>query len=205
MHHQSTSAAQPYTTTHHATLTREAYQTHPGLYVRDCDTILQRLEQRVERFVRRFKTSPPIEQAVRFVCQEAERHAITERILVEHGRLIHKSIHLSVWTSAVDLAVEHGDLFSEISFEIFKRAHSLNRAGTAKLSTRIYSLAKKHCWFAHNSKNRRRHRLNREQSLIVCGYGVETVSDRERAALKADAKADMVWDSGYSECGLSVN
>lgn len=202
MNASSTTEHQPYTTAHHETLTNEAYQSHPNLFVHDCDRILHRLELCVQRFKQRFRAAPLVEQATRFVRHEAERHKITERILSEHSRVIHSAIHKNMWVSVVDLAVEHGDLFSEIAFEIHKRAHSLNRAGTAKLSTRLYALASTHVWLRYNSPNRRRWRLN--ESASEWDYGVTIQTDEERAALKADEKADAVWDAGYAEAGLSA-
>ena len=199
----STAEHQPYTATHHATLTNAAYQSHPSMYGHDCDRILQKLERCIHRFEQRFHVAPPLEQATRFVQRKAERHAITETILAEHSRVIHSAIHQSVWTSVVDLAVEHGDLFNEVALLIFKNAHSLNRKGKAKLSTRLYALASTHVWVRYNSRNRRRHRLN--EQCHEDHYGVAIIRTEELAALKAEAKADMVWDCGYSECGLSVD
>lgn len=176
---------------------------HPGLFVFDCDRILNRLERGVQRFFRRFKVALPLEQAVRFVRRETERHAITERILNEHGLIIHAAIHKNMWVSVEDRAIEHGDLFNEVALLIFKNAHSLNRKGRAKQSTRLYAMTATHVWQRYNSPNRRRHRLN--EQCHEDHYGVAIIRTEELAALKAEAKADMVWDCGYSECGLSVD
>lgn len=149
---------------------------------------------------------PPVEAdfmvwARRFVSREASRYEITARILAEYKDLIHKAIHESMWTSAIDLAVEHQDVYWEVVFLIFQRAHSLDRKGTAKLSTRLYELVKKHVYQYHNKKNdQRRKSVQRRWNEIGC----ERFSDDELAAMRAAEADEGVYDPGYSEAGLSL-
>lgn len=149
---------------------------------------------------------PPVESdflkwARRFVAKEAARYEITGRILAEHSNLIHDAIHKNMWTSAIDRAVEHDDVFWEVVYLIFHRAHSLDAQGKAKLSTRLYSLVEKHCYLYYNSKNaKRRKSVQRQFNEIGC----ECLSDDELAAMRASEVDDAAWNPGYSEVGLSM-
>jgi hypothetical protein len=149
---------------------------------------------------------PPIEPdfmkwARRFVSKEAARYEITGRLLAEHEDLIHKAISESLWTSAVDRAVEHQDIYWEIVFLIFQRAHSLDRPGKAKVSTRLWALVEKHVYLYHNKRTHQRRKLVQlRKNELQC----EHFSDEELAAMRAEEAGDAAWDPGYAEAGLSM-
>lgn len=149
---------------------------------------------------------PPVEAdfmkwARRFVSKEAARYEITGRILAEYEDVIHKAIHECRWTSAVDLAMEHQDIYWEVVYLIFQRAHSLNRPGPAKLSSRLYALVKKHIYLYHNKPNRKRRALVQlHQGELQC----EHFSKEELAAMRAAEIDDAPYDPGYHEAGLSL-
>jgi hypothetical protein len=149
---------------------------------------------------------PPVEAdfmkwARRFVSKEAARYEITGRILSEYEDVMHKAIHECRWTSAVDLAIEHQDIFWEIVFLIFQRAHSLDRKGKAKLSTRLHALVKKHVYLYHNKKNDQRRKLVQlRRNELRC----EHFSDEELDAMRAAVTEDTPYDPGYADAGLSM-
>jgi hypothetical protein len=170
---------------HQATLTAAMYSSHPNLYVFDIDRILNRLRASLYKY-----KGSPIEEsffrwAKRWVMKEAQRHRITETILHEHSRIIHAAINECLWASAEDCATQHQDVFWEIANLIFSKAHVLNKRGNAKMSTRIYGLVKRHCWFYHNSRNQRR--LNSVTKHLSLGGELkcEVMSAEELAAERA--------------------
>ena len=188
-------------TNHYNILTASAYETYPQLLVMDADIIMELLSAKLSRYKGPSSDEAFLKWATRFVRKEAARYAITARILSEQNRVIHKAINTHTWTSAVDRSVEHKDLYWEIALLIFQRAHSLNQRGTAKLSTRITALVKKHVYLYHNSRNQRRLRLVQEHvqqgGVIEC----EMLSPEEIASMQPQAPT---YDAGYSECGLSA-
>lgn len=165
------------------------------------DTIIGKLFDNLHRY-----GGPPVEAAFltwarRFVSKEAARYEITGRILAEYETLIHKAIHECLWESSVDLAVEHQDVYWEIVFLVFHRAHSLDRPGSAKLPTRLWSLVKKHVYLYHNKKNDQRRKLVQlRRNELRC----EHFSEEELAVMRAAEADDAAWDPGYAEAGLSI-
>lgn len=183
------------------TLRDASYEQYRELLVWDCDKILAGLSDQFHKY-----KGPPTavafeKWAVRQVKRESLRYKLTYNILAEHSRLIHKAIHQSLWSSATDAAIQHSDIFQEISALIFCKAHALNRRGTAKLTTRLFSLVETHCRLYHNKKNARRKALI--QSRIADGLPVcrEQLSEAELAAMRPEASA---YDPGYVEAGLSL-
>lgn len=187
--------------TNYSALQDVAYTTYPGLLVFDAEKIITLLGKRLGRY-----TGPPIEApfmkwAIRFVGDEALRYKIATQILAEQYGVIRAAIHEYLWTSAVNLSVEHQDVYWEIAELIFQRAHSLNRRGKAKLSTRVTALVKKHCYMYHNSKNARRRKLLKARLTIDEPILCERLSDEEIASISPKD----IYDPGYSEAGLSIS
>jgi hypothetical protein len=186
---------------HYSTLTAAAYEAYPHLLVMDADRIMELLHAKLSKYTGPSSDEPFLRWATRFVRKESERYAITAQILLEQNRVIHGAINTHTWTSAVDRSVEHDDLYWEIALLIFQRAHSLNRKGTAKLSTRITALVKKHIYLYYNSKNQRRLRLVTEHVQEGGSIDCEMLSPEEIASTQPQA---LEYDAGYSECGLSA-
>ncbi|WP_433965983.1 hypothetical protein [Tunturiibacter gelidiferens] len=171
---------------HQATLTAAMYKAHRDLYTFDVDHILNRLRANLYKYEGPSTDEPFVRWARRWVMKEAQRHRITEAILHEHSRIIHGAINDNLWmTSVEDRATQHHDVFWEITNLIFSKAHALNKSGTAKLSTRVYALVKRHCWFYHNTRNQRR--LNSLTKHLNQGGELkcEVMSDEELAAERA--------------------
>jgi hypothetical protein len=94
--------------------------------------------------------------ANRWVAREAARYTFLTVVITEHSGMIYAAIKDHLWTTAEDLATEPQDIFSEVLMLVFNKAHVLSKKGSAKLSTRLYALTKKHVYLYHNSKNKRR-------------------------------------------------
>jgi hypothetical protein len=178
-----------------------AYAAYPDLLVFDAEKIIVQLSKKLNRY-----TGPPLEPlfmkwACRFMIHEAERYKFASQILVEQADVIHAAIHNSLWTSAVDLAVEHQDIYWQVVELIFDRAHSLNRRGTAKLSTRVTGLVKKHIYFYFNSRNAGRKKKVAKGLALDMPIQCERLSDEEIASIRLKD----LYDPGYSEVGLSIS
>jgi hypothetical protein len=189
--------------TNYSNLQSVAYEAYPHLMVFDADKIMTLLAERLHKFKGSLDDNGVSFEkwATRWVSKEAQRYKILAEILAEHSGIIHKSIQDNLWTSVQDRSVEHNDVFAGVMVLVFARAHSLKRRGRAKLTTRLYSLTKKHCWLKHNSRNKR-HRNGVQRHLEQGGElgGCEVMSAAEIASLKAFE----VYDPGYGEIGLSI-
>lgn len=168
--------------TNSQSLKDEAYRAYPNLNFLDCEKVIAALAKRLNRYAGPPEQPAFLKWAIRFVSKETQRYRILAEILAEHSPLIHKAIHECLWTSAEDLAIEHSDIYWEVIFLIFQRAHSLAKKSKAKLSTRLWSLVKKHIFFYYNPKRARRLRCMRRKPTIAC----EHLSEAEIAALQAE-------------------
>jgi hypothetical protein len=124
--------------------------------------------------------------ANRIAAKETSRYRLLALATTEYASVIHKAIHDHLWLSTVmDCGVGHDDVFNEVLWLIFQKAPALSRKGTAKLSTRLYALTKKHVFLYHNSKNTKRLKAVTKH-LERCGeFGVEVMSEAELAAERA--------------------
>lgn len=146
----------------HAALIGAAYESHPQLWTEDADRLMMALSRRLHRFGGPTDSAAFVRWAERFVRKEADRYRITGEILHQHHSVIRDTIRKSLWTSAVDLAVEVEDIADEVAILIFERAHSLKKPGKAKLRTRVIALVRKHVYLYHNAPNANRLRIVRE-------------------------------------------
>jgi hypothetical protein len=189
-----------YIIANYLTLTDAAHDaTKCKLFFTTPEAIISSLSGNFHRYGGPLEEQPFMAWATRFASREAQRYEITGRILTEYEALIYDAIRQSLWTSAQDWSVEPQDVFWEITLLIFQKAHSLDKPGSAKLSTRIYGLVKRHCYLFHNARNtRRRNAVLRNRTSIDC----EFLSDEELAAMKRSS--GKPYDPGYSECGFSL-
>jgi hypothetical protein len=134
--------------------------------------------------------------ATKIVTKEAARYSIATEIITKNGFYIRTAIRRAFAPShlnrAEDWAVEEDDVFWEVVQLIFQNAHSLHNPGKAKLTTRLWALAKRHVGLYHTSKSNRRHRLNRLRVEQGLPYGLplrEVVPEAERAALSNNVAA----------------
>lgn len=190
--------------TNYSTLTTTAYEAYSGLLVFDCDRILETLATRLPRYKGPSTDEAFLKWATRFVMKEAGRYRFLAMVVTDYSRVIYKAIYENLWVDSVEnCAVGHDDVFAEVLVLVFNMAHSLNRKSPtgAKLSTRLYGLAKKHTHDYHNKKN-----IGRQNALKKrIERGLPPMKDVEvlSAAELASMKADSTWDAGYGEVGLS--
>lgn len=183
------------------------YETYPHLMFSDAETTLRVLAERVQKYNGKPDGAAFMKWASKFVSKEAKRYEITERILRQYRSAIFSTIHLNMWTSAMDRSVTADDLFLGIALYIFEDAHSFDRpgyskedGGNVKLLTRLCSLAKTHTYLYYNSpQTTRKRRVEKNFAKGKFIQECEVLSPAEIAAMKPQPEA---YDSGYSEIGL---
>ena len=117
--------------------------------------------------------------------RDAKRREIVNLALTTHKRLIYSAILNQVKNSFVqDYSTDKDDLFSEVLGLAWDLADEFEKEGKAKLSTRLYQLARKHAYF-RLKKARNRHRLVTENIDKIREGGAATFSDDELASIRA--------------------
>jgi len=171
--------------THYSTLTATAYEAHSELLVFDAYRVMELLSAKLNRYTGPSSDEPFLKWATRFVRKESERYKITATILSKYRRVIDSAIWKYRQTAAAfELYIEHEDVFQEIAALIFEKAHSLNKKGRAKLSTRLTALVKKHCYFYHVSKFNRRHSIL--TAVAPTDFGIEIMTKQELESQRFD-------------------
>jgi hypothetical protein len=179
-----------------STLSEVIYGSYDQLLVWDHDRILELLRQRLSLYRGTLDDGGEafVKWESKFLRREGLRYKITARIMSENSDIIHAAIHDSLaGYVAEDCSVAHDDIVAEIRWLIFTLAFPLTKPGTSKregdppaaLSTRIYSLTRKHVWFYHIAKRERRLKLTQDGIKQGRGFYVETFSDLELNAMKA--------------------
>jgi hypothetical protein len=178
-----------------------AYESYADLDASQCYHVLEALAALLHKY-KGPSTDVAFEKwAKRTVVKEASRYKLLALATTEYASLIHKAIHENLWTTAMDCGVGHDDIFNEVLWLIFQKAPALSKKGTAKLSTRLYALTKKHVYLYHNSRNKKRLAAVTRRIEKDGDFSVEVLSDAELAAMKKDAAG---YDPGYREAGLSL-
>jgi uncharacterized protein YcfL len=162
-----------------------AYAAYPDLMVFDAEKIILQLGKKMNRYTGPPTEAPFMKWATRFMTKEAKRYAIAASLLSEYGILIRTTIRKEIDRPIRDYSVDVNSVYPEVALLIFDRAPSLAKRGTAKTSTRIVSLIKKHVHLYYHSYWYRRHKLNTERVQSGQGYGVETMSEEELKAERA--------------------
>lgn len=144
-------------------LNEAIYEAHPSkqLLATDTEAILQTLAEQLAQYTGPIEPQPFLRWAIGFVTGEAASYKTVTDILSEHGSLIKRTIRSELWRfTRLDIGVSGPeDIFQEISTLIFEKTPSLNRRGTARLTTRLVSLVKRHVYFYHNKPNWERLKL----------------------------------------------
>jgi hypothetical protein len=131
----------------------------------------------------------PVQQstAAQNANEEARKISDYSRVVSENERIIYSAIIQTLDKSQyVDYSVTPDDIFSEVAFLIYQRLDSLLRVGSAKLSTRLFALARRHVYFYYIKPhiirvNAVTRRLDKGQDFD----GVECLSDVELASIRA--------------------
>jgi hypothetical protein len=136
-------------------------------------------------------------RATKLVVKEAHRTAAFYNLIAEHGSLIKSAIRRTLFQSGyIEHSIEIEDVFQEVSLLLYQYTDALLKPGTAKLSTRIYELARLHVLGYHVEKGRNRLRIVEARMYERGGFcGPETLSRMELASMRAE----MDDESGYGE------
>lgn len=181
-----------------AALTAAVFDTYPDALYSLPETIVSALILNLgEEYGGPVEQEPFLGWALSWVQREAERHRFTLMVYSEYALVIHAAIHKYRWRSFEDCGITHDDLFAEIILLVFKKAHELSRPGTAKLTTRLTSLVRKHLYF-RDKKSARHQRLVRERVDEI--PDAIRLSDEEIASMQPDPE---IYEPGYSECALN--
>lgn len=155
----------------YGTLVGAAYESYPGLLFSDPEKIVASLNRSLVHYTGPMDDESFLGWACEWVAKETKRYEFLAYVLKEHSRTIRSAIRGSQWTSILDAATDEDDIFAEVMALVFLKAHALRRKGTAKLSSRLTALAKKHVAYYHNHPNKRRSDLVlRYPSSFVCEH-----------------------------------
>jgi hypothetical protein len=150
-----TTALKQFYASNFGTLKAAAHESQKLLFY-ETDAAVAALSRNLNKYKGPLDERSFLKWANRWVAMEAARYPFLTMVMTEHSRVIYAAIKDNLWTSAEDRAVEYQDVYSEVLMLVFNKAHVLCKKGSAKLSTRLYELTKKHVYLYHNSKNKRR-------------------------------------------------
>ncbi len=169
-------------------LQASAYVAYPNLMVFDCDQILSTVADRLQHYDEEVSSTAFLKWAGELVMREAKRFRLTSEILTEHESMIRSAIRRAMLSAAVDAAVDENDLFAEVAMLIFEKANELNAPGSAKQSSRVFALARRHTLSYHTRKTANRLRILEQRPELLEMSGCETLSKLE---IEADRAAEM--------------
>jgi hypothetical protein len=166
-----TSTLQKFYASNFGALKAAAHESQKLLFY-EADAAVAALSRNLNKYKGPLNEESFLKWANRWVAREAARYPFLTMVMTEHSGMIYAAIRDNLWTSAEDRAVEYQDVYSEVLMLVFNKAHVLCKKGSAKLSTRLYELTKKHVYLYHNSKNKRRFeavskRLQRGGSIVA--------------------------------------
>lgn len=142
-------------------LSEAAYTAHPALLAWDCDKILDDLARRVPAC--RCRSRDTFLRWCRgFVRRRAQQIRDLEALLTEYRRVIYSAILKANNSKSEDCAIDADDVFSEVAALLCNKMDDLQKEGIAKLSTRLYGLARRHTLSYHTTKRNRRLKLTTE-------------------------------------------
>lgn len=176
----------------YAALRDSIYAEYPGCLFTDAERILESCASLVASH-----QGPPdslLAKLEKHVKKEAQALSWYYTAITQNERIIRAAINRSLYTSSVDRAATPDDVFNEVLFLIYGKRHKLMKAGSAKLSTRLFSLAETHCYLYYSSKAKKRHEAVKKH-LAHGGIleDCEVLSPDELADMRAAESED--WDA----------
>lgn len=160
-----------------STLSKALQDDYMDLLVPDRDRILERVEASLDSYGGELTAAEFNEWACNFVRGETKNHRFLNEVLAEHTRIIFAGIRSALGGSSEDLSVEQCDLFNEVVMLAFKMAPALSKPGPAKLSSRLYALARLHVLSYHTTKRNNRLRLVTERASEISAEHVTTSAE----------------------------
>jgi hypothetical protein len=161
------------------------FDSEPNLNFSDGSQVLRLLADSLTQYRGKAEPSAFVLWSTRFVQREARRFVLTEWILLTQRKLIKFTIYSAMKSTCQDRAIEDQDIESECALLVFRYALRLSKPGTAKLSTRLRALVKRHCGFALKKRKRRLEIVTTYETTIGA-HGCETLSPDELAEIRAD-------------------
>jgi hypothetical protein len=160
------------------------YSTYPTMLYFDAERTLEKLSLRLHRFICD-SDSDFLRLAECYSRNVAAHLKRFYTMISEHSRLIYSAIERSLYGEPEDRAIEVEDIHREVSLLMFPIVNSLLGQGTAKLSTRIFALTRKHAYFYHVAPRRTRKAVVEQRIHAVGDLGVETLTEMELADIRA--------------------
>jgi hypothetical protein len=177
-----------------------AYAVYPSMPHMDTERILGKLADRLNRFIvddgADFLRSA--QQYVRNVARHLQRYY---SLINDHTKLIYSAIQRSLYGETESWAIEVDDVVMEVNLLMYSMVNALLAPGTAKpgspktaaLSSRIFALARKHCYYYHVSPRRRqRNAVERRVKTVGDLGGAEFLTEMELRSMAADELEDDV-------------
>lgn len=174
---------------HFPTIKAAIHESFPGLSFTDVDAIMERLASRLHRFTGTAAEFLPY--AERY-CKLWARHQSLYLLCVTHPknvRAIRSAIRRTVHADYEDCAITGSeDIFGEICLYLYSHCNGFisKATDTAKLSTRLYTLAARHCEYYHNAYRYRRFNIVAENVTTLGLAGTEFLSPVELASIRSD-------------------
>jgi len=166
-------------------LRESIFDEFPSCTVFDADSILDLVAQRQYRF----RGDPATFQTwcERHVRPLARHRMNFYRLINENTRVIYGAIR-DVFKDLfyADASCSRDDVFAEITFLIYKRVYSFLQPSRAKVSTRLYRLAVRHCLDYHIKKRKARYQAVERFTDSGRRFACEVISDLETASMRAD-------------------
>lgn len=169
----------------YAALMSEAYSEYSAMLVWDAERIMNRLSASLHLYEGPVCSEGFMTWGVAQVRHGAAQHRIAADLLQSYQRLLRWAIVKALGSNVEDCAVDVEDLWNEVAALVFQNAHELVRPGTAKLSTRLVALVRRHVWGYHVRNRVNRHRIVSEHLNSGGGLECEHLSDAELAAERA--------------------
>jgi hypothetical protein len=168
------------------TLCAKVFEYEPSLLSGDDKRVLARLYTELPEYDGGLNDRSYLQWAEEFIKAEARKFAFVATVAKDHGAVIHGGIWSALRSSpfVMECSIGADDLYSEVLSLILKYADNLAEKGSARLSSRLYALARKHALFSVRKRNRRFAKIL-SQPDAVRAFIKETLTDEELAAIKA--------------------
>jgi hypothetical protein len=167
------------------------YSVYPEMLHLDTERILDKLANRLHRFIcdSGAEFLGLAAQYVRNLCKHLSRYY---SLISDHSAIIYCAIQRSLSGEPEDCSTCVDDIVTEVSLLIFPMTHQLLAPGTAKLSSRVFALARRHCYFYHVAPRRRQRKAIDKRMKTGRGFnGVEALSELEIQEMKSIERAEL--------------
>ena len=162
---------------------------NPAIMVADADNIIEGVASYLGEYQGQINDDEFKVWAADIIRPAAQRIARLYQLLEEHGGAIRGGIRsaLPIRNQMDDNNALTEEIFQEVAILILRYLDRLTKPGPAKLSSRLYGLARRHALDYHVKKARRRHMaVQRRISQSGSFHIPEVMSSQELAAMTAE-------------------